>query len=175
MIAAVRRLGVLVACFALSILTGCSTVQDDGAFDVTLVNVSAPRDGGGLGEAAMSCTIRLQNATPDAIVVNGGAHKIYLNGVYIGQGLSNESAEVPRFGTATQEVQVYLSTFRLARASYRIYKSHTVAYRLVSTVHGTHAGHAQKFRAAKDGTVNVDELTAPLERVQAPSSQPAGR
>lgn len=142
-------------------------------FDVTLVNVSAPHDGGGVGEAALSCTIRIQNASPEAVVVNGGAHKIYLNGVYIGQGLSNETAEVPRFGTATQEVQVYLSTFRLARASYRIYKSHTVAYRLASTVHGTQGGRAQKFRAAKEGTVNVDELTAPFERGQ-PMSAPSG-
>ena len=77
------------------------------------MNISSPRDGGGgVGEAALNFTIRIENATPDAIVVGGGAHRIYLNGVYVGQGLNNERTEVPRFGTVTQNVAVHLSTFR---------------------------------------------------------------
>lgn len=154
---------------SLILLTGgCATVQDEGAFDVTLVNISAPRDGGGgVGEAALNFTIRLENATPEPVVVEGGAHRIYLNDVYVGQGLSNERVEVPRFGTTTQNVAVHLSTFRLARSFYSMFRSHTVSYRLASTVYGDQGGRSKKFKAAKEGTVNVDELAAPVSPVPA--------
>ncbi len=158
-----RRLRIWPVAVLLLLLAGCSTVQDEGIFDVTLVNISAPRDGGGIGEAALNFTIRIQNASPEPVAVNGGAHKIYLNGVYVGQGLNNQTVEVPRFGTVTQEVSVYLSTFRLAHSFYRMFRSHTVSYRLASTVYGDQGGRSQKFRATKEGKVNVDELAAPIE------------
>jgi hypothetical protein len=161
MLFAHRRLSGVLAVLVLAGAAGCATPREDGVFDVTLVNISAPQDGGGLGEAALNFTIRLQNGSPEPITVEGGAHKIYLNGVYVGQGLHNQTVSVPRLGTLTQEVPVYLSTFRLARSFYRMFHSHTISYRLSSTVYGDQGGHRQKFRAAKEGTVKVDELTTP--------------
>lgn len=144
------------------LVAGCATVPEEDVFDVTLVNISAPQDGGGgVGEAAMTFTIRIQNASPEPISVEGGAHKIYLNDVYVGQGLSNERVEVPRFGTTTQDVAVHLSTFRLARSFYGMFRSHTVSYRLASTVHAEQGGRSRRFKAAKEGVVNVDELRQP--------------
>jgi LEA14-like dessication related protein len=156
------RLVPLVVALTAWLWAGCATVQDEGAFDVTLVNISSPRDGGGgVGEAALNFTIRLENATSDAIVVEGGAHRIYLNGIYIGQGLHNERIEVPRFGTVTQDVAVHLSTARLAWSFHRMFQSHVVSYKLTSRVQGAQSGRTKTFKAAKEGTVNVDELTAP--------------
>jgi hypothetical protein len=46
---------------------GCATPQDDGTFDVTWVNITAPRvGGGGIGDAALNFTVRLQIGSPEA-------------------------------------------------------------------------------------------------------------
>jgi hypothetical protein len=146
--------------FAAALLApGCATPQEDGAFDVSLVNITAPRDGGGgLGEAALNFTIRLQNGSPEALKVTGGSHKIYLNDVYVGQGLSNQEAEVPRLATTTQDVAVHLSTFRLIRSFHRMFESKTVSYRLESTVYARQGTRTIRLKAAKAGTVDVEAL-----------------
>jgi hypothetical protein len=146
--------------FAAALLApGCATPQEDGAFDVSLVNIAAPRDGGGgLGEAALNFTIRLQNGSPEALKVTGGSHKIYLNDVYVGQGLSNQEAEVPRLATTTQDVAVHLSTFRLIRSFHRMFESKTVSYRLESTVYARQGTRTIRLKAAKAGTVDVEAL-----------------
>ncbi len=143
---------------AFATLAGCSTTRDNEDFDVTLVNLSSDNGGGGgIGEAELAFTIRLQNATPQAIVLVGGAHKIYLNGIYLGQGLSNERVEVPRLGTTTANLSVHLSTFKLARALYGVYRSQKADYRIVSTVYGEH----RAFRTRKEGTIDLHGLNLP--------------
>ena len=55
---------------------------------------------------------------PDAMAVDGGVHKIYLNGVYVGSGESNESNEsneIARLSDATQTVTVHLRNLSMAR------------------------------------------------------------
>ena len=152
----------LPATVALLLAAGCATPQKDGTFDVTLVNISAPRDGGGgLGEAALNFTVRLQNGSPEGLKVTGGSHRIYLNDVYVGQGLSNQETEVPRLATTTQEVAVHLSTFRLARSFHRMFESQTFSYRLESTVFVDRRHRTARLKASKSGTVNVGELIAP--------------
>ncbi len=146
-------------------LAGCATPNEEGALDVTLVNIESG-SGGGLGEAALNCEVRLQNAMPEAIHVDGGVHKIYLNGVYIGQGLSNEGVDVPRLGTATHKVTVYFSTFRLARSVFKIYEEHKADYKLASTLYLHQAGHSRTFRTAKDGTIDLKDLTPPPTTTQ---------
>ena len=151
------------------LVPGCATPQEDGAFDVSLVNITAPRDGGGgLGEAALNFTIRLQNGSPEALKVTGGSHKIYLNDVYVGQGLSNQESEVPRLATTTQDVAVHLSTFRLIRSFHRMFESKTVSYRLESTVFAQQGSRTVRLKAAKSGTVDVEALGAGQPRLTEP-------
>jgi LEA14-like dessication related protein len=143
---------------ALIVIPGCSLSPDTEDFDVTLVNLSSTNDGGGgIGEADLAFTIRLQNATPEAVVLTGGAHKIYLNGVYLGQGLSNERVEVPRLATTTATLSVHLSTFKLARALYGVYRSQKADYRIVTTLYG----ERRTFRTRKEGSIDLHGLNLP--------------
>jgi LEA14-like dessication related protein len=148
--------------FAALIGSGCATVQDDTDFDVTLVKVDSTH--GAEGEVEFVFTVRLQNATPDPVVIRGAAHKIYLDGVYIGQGLNGDTIEVPRLGTVTQQVTVHLSTFRLARAAFRIYSSHQVAYKINSTLYGS--GSSRTRRLSKEGAVDLDQVEGLKSKVE---------
>ncbi len=144
-------------------LSGCAHHADDSALEVTLVNVK-PAAGGGVGESALDCEIRLQNGSPDSLSVEGGRHRIYLNGIYVGQGLNNQTVEVPRLGTTTQHVTVYLSTFRMAGSLFKIYEEHRAEYRLESTIYARVNGHSRSISATRSGTVDSHALapaTAP--------------
>ena len=170
MVPFLRRCGRLmfVASLIAMLSAGCATPQDEGDFDVTLVRVDSAK--GSEGEFQFVFTLRLQNASPEAIALDGAAHKIYLNGVYVGQGLSNERVDVPRLATTTQQVTVNLSTFRLARAAYRIYDTHKADYRVESTLYAVKGIGTRRIRARKEGVVDLDELIPPAGRGIRPAS-----
>lgn len=153
----------LVAVLSLAcLLTGCATVQDDGDFDVTLVTVQSVH--GSEGEVQLAFTLRLQNASPSPVTIDGAAHKIFLNGVYIGQGLTSERVDVPRLATTTQQVTVNLSTFKLARAFYGVYRTQKADYRVESTLYAVEGGHTRRRHARKEGAVDLNELAPPAEK-----------
>jgi LEA14-like dessication related protein len=64
-------------------------------------------------ETTAAFTLRLSNETPEPLQLDGGVHKIYLNGLYVGEGLSGDTLDLPRLGTATQDVTVHLSNLRM--------------------------------------------------------------
>ncbi len=132
----------------------CAVRPDTEDFDVTLVNVAPEGNSGGVGEAALRFTIRLQNATPLPVTLTGSAHKIHINGVYVGQALSNARTEVPRLSTVTEEITVVLSTFKLARAFYGVYRDQSATYRISSTLYGSHS----TFRTRKEGSIDLRGL-----------------
>lgn len=137
--------------------TGCRVAPDTGDFDVTLVNVRSEGAAAGVGEATLVFTLRLQNATPEPVTLTGSAHKIYLNDVYVGQALDGSRVEVPRLGTTTQDVTVHLSTFKLARAFYGVYRDQRASYRVQSTLYGARSN----FRTRKEGSVDLHGLQLP--------------
>jgi hypothetical protein len=134
--------------------TACSVRPDAGDLEVTLVNIAPDGSSAGVGEAALRFTIRLQNATPEPVTLTGSAHKIHLNGVYVGQALSNSRIEIPRLSTATEEITVHLSTFKLARAFYDVYRDQRASYRITSTLYGSRSTH----RTRKEGSVDLQAL-----------------
>src|SRR6185295_9985932 len=93
--------GFLVLC---ALLCSCATFQPGEGIDVTLVNVRLGETT--VWETTAYFTIRVSNQTPEPLILNGSAHEFYLNGLYIGQGLSGETLEVQRLNSVTQEINV---------------------------------------------------------------------
>lgn len=81
-------------------------------------------------------TLRLSNESPQPVPIEGEVHKIYLNGVYLGKGLSDEKLEVPRLATVTHEVKVHLSNLALVTRFKSIIETKTFEYRIESVFHG---------------------------------------
>jgi LEA14-like dessication related protein len=146
---------------AAGLLAGCVTTPDPEGFDVSLVNLA----GGNatLWETEAVVTVRLQNATPNDIRITGAAHKLYLNRTYVGQGLSSEEVTVPRLGTTTQNITVHLKNFTVVRKLIGVQETRSASYKVQSTIYGNIAGGTpQRFRAVKEGSVNLDQfLPAP--------------
>lgn len=153
------RLGFLTFMVA-GMIPACVTSMDPDAFDVTVVNLA----GGNatLFETEAVVTVRLQNATPNDITITGAAHKLYLNGTYVGQGLVNETVNVPRLGSTTQNVTVHLKNFTVLRKLVGMQETRVAAYKVQSTIYGAPGGGTPRsFRAAKEGSVSLDQILPP--------------
>lgn len=151
--------GLLFSCLLLGLAGGCASLSE-GDFDVTVAHVNSAT--GTEGEVQLAFTLRLQNATPEPIVIEGAAHKLYLNGVYVGQGLSNERIEVPRLSTVTQQVTVNLSALRLARVAFDVYRSQKASYRVESTLYSAGKLGTRRLHAHKEGAVDLAGLNGQL-------------
>jgi LEA14-like dessication related protein len=132
-------------------LTGCRSLQPPA---VSLVNVQFT-DATAF-ESTVRFTLRLANESPEPLILNGGTHKIYLNGLYVGEGLSNEEISLPRLATATQVVTVHLSNLRLATRVKPLIESRSFAYKITSVLYATQP--AGTIRCVSEGRLDLNEF-----------------
>jgi LEA14-like dessication related protein len=135
---------------------GCTTFTPDENFEVALVNMTS----GDVQpwETTLVFTVRLQNATPEAVTLTGGAHKIYLDGTYIGQALNDERITVPRLSDTTQSLRVRIKNFTLARKLYAASRVERISYEVRSTLYGE---GGRRYRVAKQGGLDLKEFVPP--------------
>jgi LEA14-like dessication related protein len=134
----------MVLCWA-----GCATAPRTG---VSLVNVRFTQ--ATAFETTAVFTLRFNNETPEPLQINGGVHKIYLNDHYVGEGLSHEPLELPRFGSVTQTVTVHLSNLRLVARLKPIIESQSFDYRLRSVLHSG----AGRIRTGSEGRLDARDF-----------------
>ena len=140
-------------------LSACATFRPAEGLDVSVANLQLGEST--LMETTLQVTVRLANATPDPLLLEGGVHRVYLNGLYVGEGLNNETLEVPRLSSVTQTVATHLENLRLITRIRGIFDSRKVDYRILSTVYVRQNGRRQTFRIARDGTLDLQQF-API-------------
>lgn len=148
-----KTLFTLLAALALS--TGCS--RTDGP-SVNLVTVRF-KEASAL-ETTSEFIIRLSNDSPAARKFTGSAHKIYINGLYVGKGLNAETIEVPRLGTVTQAVTVHMNNLALATRIKAVVEAKSFDYKLQSTLFGESV--FSRWRSETSGRLDFKDF-APSE------------
>lgn len=132
-------------------------------------------------ETTATFTLRLSNEAPEARQFTGGAHRIYLNGLYVGKGLSDATIDVPRLGTVTQDVTVHLSNLALATRIKAIIENERFDYRIQSTFY--RKGLFSRMNSTAEGRLELKDFTpsgsgtnsppAATPTQPAPTSEPA--
>lgn len=117
-------------------------------------------------ETTATFTLRLSNESPQPIQLEGEVHKIYLNGLYLGKGLSDQAVEVPRLGTITHEVKVHLSNLALATRIKSIIESKSFEYRIESVFHGKST--FSRMRSESSGKLELKDLIPEETATNAP-------
>lgn len=140
----------------IAFLCSCATATRREEIKVSLVNMR-------FGEATVwettaYFTLRVQNESPLPLVLDGGVHKLYLNGIYIGEGLTNERAEIPRLDSATQTVTVHLRNLSMATRLRSIIESQAVDYRLSSKLYLLENGRTSRCRLSSEGRLDVKDF-----------------
>ena len=108
-------------------------------------------------ETTATFTIRLSNDAPEARQFIGSAHKIYLNGLYVGKGLCDKTVDVPRLGTVTQEITVHLSNLALATRIKSVIEARRFDYRIQSVFYGK--GWFDRVRSESEGQLDLKDFT----------------
>jgi LEA14-like dessication related protein len=130
-------------------LSGCSTVPDDHAIEVGVVNLAFRE--ATLLETTAVFSVRIQNENPEPLEIEGGVHKIYLDGSYIGKGMSNQAMTVDRLSTGIQEATVYLRNLKLAGRIRSVMNARSVDYRIESVLHLAGQG---RVRVSNEGRLS---------------------
>ncbi|MDD3179181.1 MAG: LEA type 2 family protein [Opitutaceae bacterium] len=124
-------------------------------------------------ETTAAFTLRLSNESPEPVQLTGGVYKIYVNGLYVGEGLTGDSMDLPRLGTATQTVTVHLSNLRLLTRLRPILESKCFDYRLKVILYGKPP--AGTMRSESEGRLDARDFplppVTPSSRSLAPMSE----
>ena len=141
----------------LLIVCGCQTAPCPS---VSLVNVRFSQ--ATAFETTATFTLRLSNESPQPLQLDGGVHKIYLNGLCVGEGLNSDTLELPRLGTATQDVTVHLSNLRMVTRIKPIIESRSFVYRIKSVVYGNST--AGRMKRTSEGRLDLNDSTPSRQR-----------
>jgi LEA14-like dessication related protein len=135
---------------------GCASMQEKPGLNATVANLR-------FGEVTMlettaTFTVRLQNESPDPLAIQGGVYKLYLDGTFLGEGLSNKSFEIPGLSEATVDVDTHLSNLTMARKIRGIVESRRFAYKLTGRVYAGDNGRRRTLSLAREGTLDMNEF-----------------
>ncbi len=124
-------------------------------------------------ETTATFTLRLSNETPQPIEINGSVHKIYINDLYVGKGLSDEIVTVPRLSTITNNVTVHLSNIALATRVKSVIESKSFDYRIQSTLFGK--SWFNRMSASSEGKLDMKDFMPTEGETNTPaiSNEPA--
>jgi LEA14-like dessication related protein len=146
----------LLASLCALLFGSCATSKLAGCMEVSLVNLRfeemTPF------ETTAIFTIRVQNQAADPLGVEGGVHKIYLDGQYIGSGVCNETLEIARLAEGIQTVKVHLGNLAMARLVKRIVEEKRVDYRLDSRIYAKYEGRSTTVGVSRTGSVDLKDF-----------------
>jgi LEA14-like dessication related protein len=131
---------------------------------VTLVSVKF-EDATAL-ETTAKFTLRLSNENTDPVHITGEVHKIHLNGLYVGKGLSDQTIDLPRLSTTTHDVTVHLSNIALVTRLKPIVESKSFEYRVASVFHGK--SWMDRMSSENTGKLELKDLVPELNDTNAP-------
>jgi len=136
-----------------TLFCACATTRLSENVEVSLVNLRFQEST--VFETTLECAIRMQNQTLEHLSLEGAVHRIYLNGHFIGSGVSNETAEIPRLSEGLHRVKVRLRNLSMIRQVRDILESQRLEYQLQSLVHVRIEGRPAHLRVARTGSLDV--------------------
>ncbi len=140
-------------------LAGCATVRPPDGLNVSLVNVRFVQST--VWETTAVFTVRLQNELPEAVTLVGGVHKFYLDGSFIGEGLSDEQLTLERLSYETQEITVHLRNLSFARKLKPMIEQKRFDYRVDSVLYFESGSRPGRVKISNAGRLDLREFQPP--------------
>ncbi len=139
-------------------LGGCATFDRSEVVTSSLVSF-APLQAS-LFETSATVTLRLTSDAVRPLVFAGSSHRLFLNGTYVGRGVTNESVTVPPFAAAAPVVVIYLENLTLVRkfSEFQNAPPATIDYRLESEFHPAQGEPGGRVRTLTTGHLDVRSL-----------------
>lgn len=145
---------------ALLSVGGCASAPEEPLLEAGLANLRFASVT--LFETTAVLDFRLENLAPQDLQVTGASHRVTVNGLKLGRGMTGESLTVPRLGSAVQSVEFHLRNLSLARSLHGLGRQGIVDYELESTVYVARAGGGERsMRIRRTGQLDLATLSGP--------------
>jgi len=145
-----RPAAVLLAGLALTAASGCATVDPVELPELTIVNLTLADMT--LFETEARFEVRIANAGPERLILEGGAVHVYLEGIKVGKGLLRERIEVPRFDSVTVALPVYVNNLSVATRLRPILENKRLSYRIKGVLYREGGAFGlRKLRTSSEG------------------------
>lgn len=138
--------------------SGCATLPRAGGMAVSLVSIRPVETA--LLETTAELTLRFTNETTRRFQLDGGSHRLYVNGSYVGRAVTNQTLTVPELGTATQILTAHLGNLALLRTAQELEKSAVVDYRIDSELHLGRESGGGSLAATATGRLDLSGFLA---------------
>ncbi len=148
----------LVALLVLVVLlfTGCSALAPSVPPGVTLADLRFTDVT--VFETAGVMVVRLTNENPEPMLIEGGSYDLFVDGVRIGQALSDHRIEVPALATATDEMEIYLNNLAIATRVKTIFETGAFDYRIKARIYARGDLGRRTHKVSKDGFFSFDQV-----------------
>jgi LEA14-like dessication related protein len=148
------RFGGGLGLLALLVAAGCASAPEEPVLEVSLANLRFTQVT--LFETTAILDIRIDNVAPEEIRVTGGSHRVTVNGIKLGRGLTGESVAVARLASAVQPVEFHLKNLSLARSVQELSRNRLVDYELESVLYVARPGGGDRtIRMRKTGQLDL--------------------
>ncbi|MCO6430114.1 MAG: LEA type 2 family protein [Deltaproteobacteria bacterium] len=139
-----------VIAIAILILTsGCGIMRHGDTPNISLVDIQFSDIT--LFETSADIVVRIENPNPFPIEIDGASHDLYINGIEIGTGLSDQELEIPRLSSAIQKVKLRLSNLTVIRNIQDLVDKRDFDYRIESTLYAPNALGLGSYTVSRKG------------------------
>lgn len=142
----IKRISVLFIIFA---FTACSLAPRGKDPSLSLVDLQF--DNISLFETSADVVVRVENPNPFPLQIDGASHDLFINGIEIGEGLSDQKIEIPRLSSATQRVKIRLSNLSVIRNIQDLVDKRNFDYRIESTLYIPHTLGLSSYKLSSTG------------------------
>lgn len=141
---------------ALTILLITSCALTSPAPEISLVDVAF--DEISLFETNLKAKVRYENELDTDLQIRGSVHRLSLNGIDVGKGISDEAITIPRLGTKTQLVTFRISNLGLLTKVQRLIDSQGYNYEIRSKVYAGKGFNSKTFHIVNDGELGPEDV-----------------
>lgn len=149
-----RGAGGALAALILGLAAGCATAPEEPVLEAGLADLRFT--GVTVFETTAEVSIRLDNLTPEGLEVTGGSHRLRVNGIALGRGVTGETIPLPRLGSAIQPVAFHLKNLSMAKWLQEMGQTRVVEYELESTLYVAKPGGRERtIRVNRSGRLDL--------------------
>jgi LEA14-like dessication related protein len=137
-------------------LPGCSLFRPAWDADVALIDLRITDVT--MLQARTVFTVRIDNAEPEPLILDGSVHEITLDGRRVGRGMQPERIEIPRLSSAVIEVPIDISTVALIDPVRRAVENERFDYEVRSTLYVMRGASRHRVSVTKRGRADFADL-----------------
>ena len=141
-------------------LTGCSTMGSLEPLEITLANISIPEVT--VFETTLVAKLRITNPNPEALTIDGGSFKLYIEEKKIGSGAASETFTVERLDSTVVDAIFHINNASALLRLKDIFAGDSeVSYGVRGTLFTQGSFGTKKIKVEKTGRIDLREMNLP--------------